>query len=375
MGPGQSASFSVVASGTGNLIYNWQRDGRNITGAVLPTYILPDVKASDNGARFNVLVSNAFGQTSSTSATLSVAVNNPPVPTIATPASGSKYIAGQTISFSGGASDPQDGTLSPDSLTWQVDLHDSSGVHSILPPTSGIASGTFTTSQAVDTSTSVYYRIILTAVDSDGLQKSTHLDVTPQTANLSLSSQPAGFTFVLDGRPQAGVGSVPGVSGTIHTLQAPGGGILGGVIYQFSGWSDGDTAATRQLVFPSSDTSLSAVYQAVGIVPYVTVQASTSPRAARECEQPHAQFQRSTRRILRPEPDGLLAGAARKGPRLRDSRRPTLPVPLRGLFVRCPYRDADPRGPHHASADLSGHCRGLGLEGDGEGFLRPADRR
>ena len=149
-------------------------------------------------------------------------------------------------------------------------------MHSILPPTSGIASGTFTTSQAGDTSTSVFYRITLTAVDSNGLRQSTHLDVTPQTANLALSSQPAGFTLVLDGRPQTGVGSVPGASGMIHTLQAPGGGILGGVIYQFAGWSDGITAASRQLVFPSSDTSLSAVYQAIGIVPYVTVQAATS---------------------------------------------------------------------------------------------------
>ena len=166
MGPGQSATFSVVASGTGSLIYQWQRDGRNITGAVLPTYVLPNVKASDNGARFNVLVSNAFGQTSSASATLGVAVNKPPVPTISTPATGTKYIAGQPINFSGMATDAQDGTLSASAaLTWQVDLHDSAGVHSIVPPTSGIASGSFTTSQAGDPSPSVFYRITLTAVD------------------------------------------------------------------------------------------------------------------------------------------------------------------------------------------------------------------
>src|SRR5205823_4450206 len=69
---------------------------------------------------------------------------------------------------------------------------------------------------------------------------------------------------------------VLGASGTIHVIQAPAGGIIGGVIYQFAGWSDGDTAASRQLVFPSSDASLSAVYQVVGIVPYVTVQTATS---------------------------------------------------------------------------------------------------
>ena len=105
--------------------------------------------------------------------------------------------------------------------------------------------------------------------------QSTHLDLTPQTASLALSTQPTGFTLMLDGRPQAGVGSVVGASGMIHTLQAPADGILGGVIYQFSGWSDGNTAASRQLVFPSFDTTLARPIRPIGIVPYVTVQAAT----------------------------------------------------------------------------------------------------
>ena len=46
------------ASASGRLL-------RNILGAVLPTYVLPSAQTSDNGAGFSVLVSNAFGQTSS----------------------------------------------------------------------------------------------------------------------------------------------------------------------------------------------------------------------------------------------------------------------------------------------------------------------
>ena len=112
MNPGQSAVFSVVASGSGNLVYQWQRNGRNILGAVLPTYVLPSAQTSDNGALFNVLVSNAFGQTSSGAAILTVRVALPPAPAITSPAPGTTYIAGQSISFSGGATDPQDGALS-----------------------------------------------------------------------------------------------------------------------------------------------------------------------------------------------------------------------------------------------------------------------
>jgi glucose/arabinose dehydrogenase len=276
VGTGQSVSFSVVAAGMGNLIYQWQRNGRNIPGAVLPTYVLPNVQSSDNGAQFSVMVSNAFGQTSSAAATLTVVVLHQPVPTISTSLTAGRYIAGQPVSFGGGATDAQDGTLAPSALTWQVDLHDASGVHSIVPPTSGIASGSFTPSQTGDPSPSVFYRITLTAVDSLGLRQSTYLDVTPQTANLALSTQPAGFTLSLDGRSQATPGTMLGASGMIHTLLAPAGGIVGGVIYQFAGWSDGNTSAFRNLVFPSADASLTAVYQAVGIVPYVTVQGASS---------------------------------------------------------------------------------------------------
>src|SRR5262249_52139174 len=132
-----------------------------------------------------------------------------------------------------------DGPLAPSALTWQVDLHDASGVHSIVPPTSGIASGSFTPSQTGDPSPNVFYRISLTAVDSLGLRQSTYIDVSPQTSNLALSTQPAGFAVSLDGRSQATPSSVLAAAGMIHTLQAPGGGILGGVIYQFAGWSDG----------------------------------------------------------------------------------------------------------------------------------------
>lgn len=276
VGTGQAATFSIVASGTGNLLYQWLRDGRNITGAVLPTYVLPNVKPSDNGARFSVLVSNAFGRTSSASATLTVGVNAPPVPTIVAPARGTQYVAGQAVQFSGGASDPQEGALPPGALTWKVDLHDSFGVHSFLPPTTGITSGTFAPAEFGDTSARVFYRITLTAVDSTGLSSSTHLDLSPQAATLVLSTQPGGFNLTLDGTPRKGSVSVVGAAGMIHTLQAAGGGILGGVIYQFASWSDGNTSATRQLAFPASNTSLSAIYQVVGIVPYATVTGASA---------------------------------------------------------------------------------------------------
>lgn len=68
---GQTASFSVTATGTAPLQYQWQRNGTDIPGANAPVYSLTAV-AADNGATFRVRVSNAAGSVLSNSATLTV---------------------------------------------------------------------------------------------------------------------------------------------------------------------------------------------------------------------------------------------------------------------------------------------------------------
>ena len=54
---GGSATFSVTASGT-DLIYQWQRDGKDIAGATSASYTLDNVQGTDMGAKFTVVVKN-----------------------------------------------------------------------------------------------------------------------------------------------------------------------------------------------------------------------------------------------------------------------------------------------------------------------------
>ena len=75
---GQSATFTVVASGTGTLSYQWQRNMVNIGAATSPTFNLPAAALSDNGAKFRCLVTNSFGTTTSNEATLTVS-SPPPI--------------------------------------------------------------------------------------------------------------------------------------------------------------------------------------------------------------------------------------------------------------------------------------------------------
>lgn len=68
---GASATFSVVASGTPPLSYQWQRDRADLPGAVNSSLTLNAVTAADAGA-YRVVVSNAFGVAVSDEATLTV---------------------------------------------------------------------------------------------------------------------------------------------------------------------------------------------------------------------------------------------------------------------------------------------------------------
>jgi hypothetical protein len=73
---GQTATFSVGASGSAPLSYQWQKNGTPI-GANSSNYTTPPTTLSDNGAKFLVLISNSAGSVTSSAATLTV--NPPPV--------------------------------------------------------------------------------------------------------------------------------------------------------------------------------------------------------------------------------------------------------------------------------------------------------
>src|SRR5438445_3822917 len=69
---GQPASFSVTATGTAPLTYQWNKNGAAISGATSSTYATAATTSSDNGAQFTVVVSNAAGSATSSAAMLTV---------------------------------------------------------------------------------------------------------------------------------------------------------------------------------------------------------------------------------------------------------------------------------------------------------------
>jgi hypothetical protein len=68
---GQTATFSVVAVGTGPLTYQWYKDGSPIVGATSAVYSIASVGVQHSGA-YHVVVTNPLGQVTSASAGLSI---------------------------------------------------------------------------------------------------------------------------------------------------------------------------------------------------------------------------------------------------------------------------------------------------------------
>ena len=69
---GQTATFSVTASGADPLSYQWSKNGTAISGATSTTYTTPTTATTDSGSQFSVVVSNSTGSVTSNTATLTV---------------------------------------------------------------------------------------------------------------------------------------------------------------------------------------------------------------------------------------------------------------------------------------------------------------
>jgi glucose/arabinose dehydrogenase len=74
---GQPTSFTVGATGTEPLSFQWQRNMVGIAGATSQTFTIASTTLSDNGAKFSCIVTNSAGSATSNEATLTVVTPAP----------------------------------------------------------------------------------------------------------------------------------------------------------------------------------------------------------------------------------------------------------------------------------------------------------
>lgn len=93
---GSSVTFSVSASGSGTLSYQWRKNGSSVSGAKGSSYTISNVQTADAGP-YDVVVSNFVGTATSSSATLTVV--DQVAPNITVQPVSQTVFAGQTVNF------------------------------------------------------------------------------------------------------------------------------------------------------------------------------------------------------------------------------------------------------------------------------------
>ncbi|MBK7260182.1 MAG: carbohydrate binding domain-containing protein [Ignavibacteriae bacterium] len=135
---GATASFSVGASGTAPLRYQWQKNDADIDGATGSSYTTPATSSGDNGATFRCVVTNDYGTATSNRATLTVG-SGTTSPVIDKEPTDQTVIVGATATFTVQAS----GTA-PLTYKWQKNSADIDGATEpsyTTPPVSKADSG------------------------------------------------------------------------------------------------------------------------------------------------------------------------------------------------------------------------------------------
>jgi glucose/arabinose dehydrogenase/PKD repeat protein len=199
------------------------------------------------------------GGASDTSAPIAIVTdpNDPPSAAIGSPTSATRWKVGDTIAFSGSATDAEDGAVPAASLTWTLDL-----IHcAVSNPNSchahhvqdwnGVASGSFA---APDHEYPSRLELTLTAVDSRGLSDTETLRLDPDTVQLSFDTVPSGMQLSVASQTEAAPFTRTVIKRSTTSVTAPSPQVLGSDSYLFSSWSDGgagthtitagDTAAT-----------------------------------------------------------------------------------------------------------------------------------
>jgi len=175
---GQTATFSVVATGTAPLSYQWQKNGANIAGATATSYTTPATVSSDSGSTFDVVVSNTAGSVTSSAATLTV-TSTPVAPTIITQPTNQTVTAGQTATFSVAAA----GTA-PLSYQWQKN-----GAN-----IGGATATSYTTPATVSSDSGSTFDVVVSNTAGSVTSSAATLTVNPAPVAPTITTQPTGQT-------------------------------------------------------------------------------------------------------------------------------------------------------------------------------------
>ena len=202
--------------------------------------------------------------------------NNPPAPVINAPAATKLFRVGETLTLTGGATDPEDGTLPASALSWEVLRHHDTHTHPWVQPTAGNNVPVQAPApEDLTATTNSHLEVILTATDSRGLSTTVRRDVNPRLVDVTLDTQPAGRTVQVFGQSLTAPETITSWDGWGLALNAPAQTDAGGNPLVFAAWSDGGAAA-HTVTTPAT----AATYTATFTRPYARPKGATPLRGA-----------------------------------------------------------------------------------------------
>jgi sugar lactone lactonase YvrE len=213
---GGSAAFSVVASGTTPLNYQWNKNGVAIPGAVNSSYFYDGAQLADNGAQITVTVSNVSGSVTTTAVTLTVQ-GQPP--SIVTQPAQQTVLAGSKATFVVVASGSP-----PLSFQWYVNGAAITGATSasyVTPVTSTANSGELFDVVVSNASGGITSSTALLTVDVMSVPPT--ITAQPQNVTAAVGGS-ATFSIMASGTQpltyqwQVGGASIPGATNSSYTL-------------------------------------------------------------------------------------------------------------------------------------------------------------
>ena len=187
--------------------------------------------------------------------------NTAPVAVISAPTAAVNWSVGQTVTFSGSATDTEDGVLPASRLSWSlIANHCPSTCHTHpLQDFIGVSGGSFV---APDHEYPSHLELRLTATDNLGVQSTTSVLLQPRTVDLTFASSPAGLQLTVGTTQAAAPFTRTVIVGSSNPVSAP----SPQATWTFAAWSDGGSSS-HTIVAPPTAQTYTATFQAAPTPP------------------------------------------------------------------------------------------------------------
>jgi glucose/arabinose dehydrogenase len=238
------------------LAFAWDLDGDGAFDD--STEVAPQHTYASSGVyTARLRVTDGAGLSDTASVVISVG-NGPPAASITSPSPSLRWSVGQLVSFSGSATDPDEGALPPSALTWTLVLqHCPSDCHEhVVQEFAGVVEGSFV---APDHEYPSHLELRLTARDAAGAADTKSVTLQPQTVILTFETSLPGFELVVGPAAEIAPFTREVIVGSSNSVSAPAPQARGGFDYAFDSWSDGG-AQSHNVVAPAAPATLTAVF-------------------------------------------------------------------------------------------------------------------